>query len=144
MVGELQLAVYEENGRFPNGESITKDDRAFLRGIIAQFDAVAAIEGDDADSRALRAEGRYRVGTMHYRLGEFRESLENSDQALSINKQLAADFPSRPEFRHTAANWRNCDARGEIWRTRGGPTRARLPNSPTRLPARPPDFSNCR
>ena len=49
--------------KFAQRTVLTEDDRAFLRGIIAQYDAFAAIKGDDADSRAVRAEGRLRVGT---------------------------------------------------------------------------------
>ena len=89
--------------KFGQGVSLTENDRAFLRGIIAQFDAFAAINGDDTDSRAVRAEGRYRVGTIHYRLGEFHEALQDYDQALSIYERLAADSPSQPEFRHDLA-----------------------------------------
>src|SRR5262249_43761244 len=97
----MTAAVVER--KFAQGAVLTDDDRAFLRGVIAQFDAFAAITGDDADSRAVRAEGRYRVGTIRYRLGELREALENYDQALNIYKQLAADFPARPEFRQNLA-----------------------------------------
>jgi hypothetical protein len=50
--------------KFAQGTALTADDRAFLRGVIAQFHAFAAIKGDDADSRAVRAEGRFRVGTI--------------------------------------------------------------------------------
>jgi hypothetical protein len=38
------------------------------------FDAFAAIRGDDAHSQTLRAEGRFRVGRMRYRLGELQEA----------------------------------------------------------------------
>jgi serine/threonine protein kinase/tetratricopeptide (TPR) repeat protein len=89
--------------KFTQGTVLTEDDREFLRGIIAQFDAFAAIKGDDADSRAVRAEGRMRVGQMRFRLGEFKEVEKDYDQALSIYKQLTADFPSRPEFRRELA-----------------------------------------
>src|SRR5262249_34397930 len=85
--------------KFAQGTALTEDDRAFLRGIIAQYDAFAAIKGDDEDSRWVRAEGRLRVGIMRYRLSELQEAEKDYDQALSIYKQLAADFPSRPEFR---------------------------------------------
>src|SRR5262249_43596960 len=87
--------------------ALSDDDRAFLRGIIAQFDAFAAIKGDDAASRALRAEGRFRVGTMRYRLGEMREVEQNYDQAVSIYKQLAMDFPSQVPFRQNLATCYN-------------------------------------
>jgi tetratricopeptide (TPR) repeat protein/tRNA A-37 threonylcarbamoyl transferase component Bud32 len=89
--------------KFTQGTALTDDDRAFLRGVIAQFDAFAAIKGDDADSRALRAEGRLRVGWMRYRLGELKEAEQDYEQALSTYKQLAADFPTRPEFRQELA-----------------------------------------
>jgi tetratricopeptide (TPR) repeat protein/tRNA A-37 threonylcarbamoyl transferase component Bud32 len=93
--------------KFAQGTALTEDDRVFLRGVIAQFDAFAAIKGDDAVSRAVRAEGRFRVGTMRYRLGEFQEAEQDYDQAVSIYKQLAADFPSRPEFRQNLATIQN-------------------------------------
>src|SRR5262249_17836034 len=85
--------------KFAQGTVLTEDDRAFLRSIIAQFDAFAAIKGDDAESRALRAEGRFRVGTIRYRLNQLKEAEKDFDQAVNIYKQLAADFPNRPEFR---------------------------------------------
>src|SRR5262249_55402456 len=56
--------------KFAQAKVLTDEDRAFLRGVIAQFDAFAAIKGDDADSRAVRAEGRACVGLMRLRLGE--------------------------------------------------------------------------
>jgi serine/threonine protein kinase len=89
--------------KFAQGAVLTDDDKAFLRGVITQFDAFAAIQGDDADSRAARAEGRFRVGRMRYRLGELKEAEADFDAALGIFKQLAADFPSRPEFRRALA-----------------------------------------
>jgi tetratricopeptide (TPR) repeat protein len=85
--------------KFAQGTAVTEDDRSFLRGVIAQFDAFAAIKGDDADSRAVRAEGRFRVGTMHYRLGEHRQAEQDYDEAVSMLEQLTAAFPDRLEFR---------------------------------------------
>src|SRR5262249_32272399 len=70
--------------KFAQGTALTEDDRAFLRDIIAQFDAFAKIKGDDVDSRSVRAEGRYRVGKIRYRLGEFKEAEQDFDQALSL------------------------------------------------------------
>jgi serine/threonine protein kinase len=90
--------------KFAQGAVLTEDDRAFLRGIIAQFDAFAKIKGDDAESRAVRAEGRFRAGRMRSTLGELKEAERDYDQALSILTQLAADFPARSEFRHELAN----------------------------------------
>jgi serine/threonine protein kinase len=90
--------------KFAQGTVLTEEDRAFLRGIIAQFDAFAEIKGDDTDSRAVRAEGRFRVGWMRSRLGELKEAESDWDQALSIYNQLAADFPTtQAQFRQQLA-----------------------------------------
>jgi hypothetical protein len=88
--------------KFAQGAVLTEDDRAFLRGVIAQFDAFAAIQGDDADSRAVRTEGRFRVGSMRSRLGEFKDAARDYDQAVGIQRQLLADSPAPP---NTARTW---------------------------------------
>jgi serine/threonine protein kinase/Tfp pilus assembly protein PilF len=93
--------------KFAQGTVLTEDDRAFLRSVIAQYDAFASIKGDDADSRALRAEGRWRVGTMRHGLGELQEAERDFDQAVGIYNQLASDFPNRPEFIEHLADCHN-------------------------------------
>jgi tetratricopeptide (TPR) repeat protein len=93
--------------KFAQGATLTDEDRAFLRGIIEQFDAFAAIKADNADSRAMRAEGRYRVGNIRYSLGELQEAERDYDQALGIQQQLVADFPGRPEYRQDLAKSHN-------------------------------------
>jgi serine/threonine protein kinase/Flp pilus assembly protein TadD len=93
--------------KFAQGAMLTEEDRAFLRGIIAQLEAFAAIKGDDIDSRVVRAAGRLRVGTMRYRLGELKEAERDYDQAVSLHKQLAADFPNQPEVRQRLASSHN-------------------------------------
>jgi serine/threonine protein kinase/lipoprotein NlpI len=93
--------------KFAQGTVLTEDDRAFFRGVIAQYDAFAAIRGDDADSRAVRAEGRFRVGSMRSQLGELKEAEQDYDQALSLYKQLVADSPSRADFCQALAECHN-------------------------------------
>jgi serine/threonine protein kinase len=108
--------------KFAQGAALTDDDRKFLRGVIAQFDAFAAIKGDDPDSRAVRAEGRMRVGWMRHRLGEIKEAEQDYDQAVEIQGQLASDFPARPEFQETLA--KTLTARGILLYTTGRPKEA--------------------
>jgi serine/threonine protein kinase len=103
--------------KFAQGAVLTDDDRAFLRGVIAQFDAFAASKGDDADSRAVRAEGRFRVGSMRSRLGEFKDAERDYDQAVGIQRQLLADSPARPEYRQDLA--KTLTARGILLYTTG-------------------------
>ncbi|MFO0877702.1 MAG: tetratricopeptide repeat protein [Gemmataceae bacterium] len=93
--------------KFAAGTVLTDEDKAFLRGVIAQYDAFAAIGGDDAESRAIRAEGRAGVGIMRYRLGELKEAEQDHNAAVEIWKQLVADFPTRPEFRQDLARSHN-------------------------------------
>jgi serine/threonine protein kinase len=93
--------------KFAQGAVLTETDRAFLRSIIAQFDAFAEIKGDDVDSREMRADGRFRVGVMRSTLGELQEAEKVFDQALSIYQRLAADFPTRPEYRQYLAKSHN-------------------------------------
>jgi serine/threonine protein kinase len=90
--------------KFAQGTVLTEDDREFLRGIIAQFDAFAAIKGNDPDSRVVRAEGRFRVGSMRSRLGEFQQAEQDYDQALAICKQLVDDFPFQLQYRYLLAS----------------------------------------
>jgi tetratricopeptide (TPR) repeat protein len=103
--------------KFAQGTAVTDDDRAFLKGVIAQFDAFAAIKGEDAESRAVRAEGRYRIGLLRYRLGELKQAEKDFDQALGKYAQVAADFPARPEFRQHLAKCHN--NRGVLLRDTG-------------------------
>src|SRR5260370_24394569 len=74
---------------------LTEEDRAFLRKILKHYEAFAELSGDDAKSRAIRAEGYARVGLVRYGLGELKEAEAAYADALALRKQLAADFPSR-------------------------------------------------
>ena len=85
------------------GTTLTDENKEFLRKIIQQSEGFAAITADDADSRAIRAEGYFRVGRMRYRLGELQGSGGGLRGRIGNRKQLAADFPTRPEFRQDLA-----------------------------------------
>jgi serine/threonine protein kinase/tetratricopeptide (TPR) repeat protein len=98
--------------------TLTDENKEFLRKIIKHFETFAAITGDDAESRAIRAEGHHRVGLMRYRLGELKEAESAYLDALAIRKQLAADFPTRPDFRRDLA--RSHINRGALLHDTGG------------------------
>ena len=83
--------------------TLTEENKEFLRKVIAQFEGFAAITANDADSRAIRGEGYFRVGLMRYRLGDLKEAEAAFRDALALQKQLAADFPTRPDFRQVLA-----------------------------------------
>jgi eukaryotic-like serine/threonine-protein kinase len=81
------------------GTTLTEENKEFLRKIIKHFQGFAAITADDADSKAIRAEGYYRVGLMQARLGALKEAEAAYTDSLGVWKQLAADFPASSEFR---------------------------------------------
>ncbi len=85
------------------GTKLTDENKEFLRTIIRQFEGFAAITANDAESRAIRAEGHFRVGRMRHRLGELKEAEAAYADALALQKPLAADFPTRPDFRQQLA-----------------------------------------
>jgi eukaryotic-like serine/threonine-protein kinase len=97
--------------------NLTEENKEFLRKIIKHFEGFAALTADDADSRSIRAEGHARVGTMRRRLGELKEAETAYADALAIRKQLAADFPTRPEFRQALA--RTHSSLGNLLRATG-------------------------
>jgi serine/threonine-protein kinase len=78
---------------------LTGEEQAFLQKVLQHFEDLAALQGDDAASRAIRAEGYHRVGWVRYRLGELKGAEAAYRNALALRKQLAADFPSEPDFR---------------------------------------------
>jgi serine/threonine-protein kinase len=82
---------------------LTDEDRRFLRDIQRQYEEFAALPGEDAEQRAIRAEGHFRVGLVRARLGEGQEAEAAYREALGLYQYLAADFPGRPEFRQDLA-----------------------------------------
>jgi tetratricopeptide (TPR) repeat protein/tRNA A-37 threonylcarbamoyl transferase component Bud32 len=78
---------------------LTEEDRRFLRDIQRQYEEFAKLPGEDAEQRAIRAEGHRRVAVMRHRLGEEREAEASYRQAVLLYQQLTAEFPSRPELR---------------------------------------------
>jgi tetratricopeptide (TPR) repeat protein len=85
------------------GTQLTEENKEFLRTIIKHFEGFAAIAADDAESRFIREEGLFRVGRMRHQLGELTEAEPAYAEALALLKQLAVDFPERPEFRQQLA-----------------------------------------
>jgi tetratricopeptide (TPR) repeat protein len=86
---------------------LTEENKEFLRKVIEQFEGFAKITGDDAESRAIRAEGYARVGVMRYRLGDLEEAEESLRASLELRDQLVADFPTRPDYRQELATSHN-------------------------------------
>ena len=86
---------------------LTDEDRRFLRDIQRQYEEFANLPGEEAEQRAIRAEGHLRVGFMRHRLGEEKEAEQSFRQAVALYQQLVVDFPARPEFREELARSHN-------------------------------------
>jgi serine/threonine protein kinase len=78
-------------------------ERAFLRNIVAQYEAFAALKGDTPDGRTIRAEGYFRIGILRHWLGEQAEARASFDRARELYRQLADDFPGVLEHRSNLA-----------------------------------------
>jgi tetratricopeptide (TPR) repeat protein len=104
----LQLMTEEiVQHRMTRDPNLHVEDRAFLRKLIEHFEGFAALTPDDADSRALRAEGYAQVAAIRHRLGELKEAEAAITKTLGIYQQLSDEFPSRPEFRQEVARSQN-------------------------------------
>jgi serine/threonine protein kinase/tetratricopeptide (TPR) repeat protein len=97
--------------------SLSEEDREFLRRIVEHFEGFAAITADDAESRAIRAEGYAQVGVIRHRLGELEEAEAALAKAVAIGKKLAAEFPHQSRFRQELA--RTHSKLGALLRARG-------------------------
>jgi serine/threonine protein kinase/Flp pilus assembly protein TadD len=85
------------------------DDRqkAFLRKVLASYEAVTRELGETAEARLLRARGFIKVAYLHGLLGEQPEAEAGYLQAVPLLEQLVADFPGVAEYRHELANSHN-------------------------------------
>jgi eukaryotic-like serine/threonine-protein kinase len=86
---------------------LTDQHREFLKKVLSYHAAFAAATADDAEGRQSRAEGFHRVGHIRYVLGELQDAESAFRDALALEKQLAEDFPTRPDFRQELANSHN-------------------------------------
>jgi len=83
------------------------EDKEFLRKILKHFEGFAAITSNDAESRAIRAEGYAQVGVIRHRLGELKEAEAALADAEVLWKGLVAESPEQPKFRRELAHSQN-------------------------------------
>jgi serine/threonine protein kinase len=71
-------------------------EKAYLERTLKRWQAFADRTGDDERSRAIRAEGVFRVASLRQQLGQIDEALAGYREALAVYEKLAADFPDVP------------------------------------------------
>jgi serine/threonine protein kinase/tetratricopeptide (TPR) repeat protein len=79
------------------------NERAYLESIAKRWQAFAAEEGDDEQTRALRGEGYFQVAVLWHTLGRRQEARAESEKALDILGKLAAQFPEAPDHQRRLA-----------------------------------------
>lgn len=85
------------------GHVLTEADRAFLKGVLQRWEAFASLRGEDAESRAIQATGRLRVGMIRHRFMELKEAEADLDAATATFHQLLKEFPTQVEYRQELA-----------------------------------------
>ncbi|HMF17192.1 MAG TPA: serine/threonine-protein kinase [Gemmataceae bacterium] len=87
--------------------TLTDEDRRFLRDIQRHYEEFAALPGDDAEQRAIRAEGHLQVASVREGLGEQKEAEASIQVALALYQGLVAEFPKKADYRHWLARSHN-------------------------------------
>ncbi len=75
-----------------------ENEKAFLRKALGFYEQFAAERGDDEESRAVAAEGQFRVAKLRSFLGENAEAETGYRAAVRLYEKLAADFPAVPQY----------------------------------------------
>jgi serine/threonine protein kinase/Flp pilus assembly protein TadD len=86
---------------------LDKAEKAFLRKVLASYEAVTRELGETAEARLLRARGFFNVAKLHALLGDLPQAEAGYGQAVTLLEQLAEDFPSVAEYRQKLANSHN-------------------------------------
>jgi serine/threonine protein kinase len=73
-------------------------EKTYLENTLKRWQAFANRQGDDERSRAIRAEGHFRVASLWAKLGRNEEARAEHQTALDILKQLVEQFPAVPEY----------------------------------------------
>ncbi len=83
---------------------LTEENRRFLREIQQQYEEFAALPGEEAERRAVRAEGHVRVGHVQRRLGDEKNAEASFRLALASYQQLITEVPASAGIRYNLAS----------------------------------------
>jgi serine/threonine protein kinase/tetratricopeptide (TPR) repeat protein len=90
---------------FTQQPELGEAEKAYLRKVLASYEAITQELGETAEARFLRARGNYRVARLRNLLGEPDEA--GWRQAVVLLEQLAAEFLDVPEYRYELARSQN-------------------------------------
>ena len=88
-------------------KELTANERAYLEAIAQRWQTFARQEGTDDQSRAVAAEGHFRVAFLWAQLGRRDEAKRKYEQAIALWEKLVAEFPTVPDYRRDLAGGYN-------------------------------------
>jgi serine/threonine protein kinase len=88
-------------------KELTVNEKAYLEAIAQRWQTFAKQEGTDEQSRAISAEGHFRVALLWHKLGRRDEAQPEYEQTVARFEKLVTDFPAAPEYRSDLANCHN-------------------------------------
>lgn len=78
---------------------LSDNEKTYLEAIAKRWQAFSTLEGTDVQSRAIRAEGHFRVANLAAHLGRRDDALQQYEQAEEIARGLMDEFPKVPSTR---------------------------------------------
>ena len=124
-------------------KELSANEKAYLEAIAGRWQMFARQAGTDEQSRAVQAEGHFRVAYLWQKLGRREEARSEYERAVVLREKLAADFPAVPDYRSDLAISHN--NLGVCWRAWGSERRRRS-STARRWPSRrswPPTSPPC-
>ncbi len=88
-------------------KALGPNEKAYLEAIAQRWQVFARQEGTDEQSRAIQAEGHFRVALLWQKLGRRDEARVEYELALDLRKLLAEQFPSVPKYQEQLAGTHN-------------------------------------
>ncbi|MFL5327611.1 MAG: hypothetical protein ACJ8C4_01740 [Gemmataceae bacterium] len=85
---------------------VSESDKAFLKKVISQYEKIQLIGDETEEDRFVRASGTYRVARIRQNLGESQPAEAEYRSALDQFLKLAADYPTKPDYRSGAVRTR--------------------------------------
>ncbi len=96
----LRAATSEDVEKlFGEKKALSANETAYLEAIAGRWAAFARDEDGDEQSRAVRAEGHYRIGGFWDAFGQLAKTRPEYERAIALRESLAADFPAAPQHR---------------------------------------------
>jgi tetratricopeptide (TPR) repeat protein len=82
-------------------------EKTYLQRTLKRWQVFATRTGDDRRSRAIRAEGHFRVAHLREKLDQNEEAIAGYREARALFQELTGKFPAEPAYRRNLAGAHN-------------------------------------